>query len=91
MAPPREVVRGLDVNQPVYDVRTMEDLFQKRAVNNPNMVLQTVGTIGLNGPDTRHDGLGGLVAYTSGRRTREIGIRMAIGARRSSLLRMVMR
>jgi ABC-type antimicrobial peptide transport system permease subunit len=36
-------------------------------------------------------GLYGLVAYTAGRRTREIGIRMAIGAERSNVLQMVMR
>jgi len=36
-------------------------------------------------------GLYGLVSYTAGRQTREIGIRMAIGAQRSSVLRMVMR
>jgi len=36
-------------------------------------------------------GLYGLVAYAAGRRTREIGIRMAIGAPRISVLRMVMR
>jgi ABC-type antimicrobial peptide transport system permease subunit len=36
-------------------------------------------------------GLYGLVAYAAGRRTREIGIRMAIGAHRGSVLRMVMR
>jgi len=36
-------------------------------------------------------GLYGLVAYAAGRRTREIGIRMAIGAQRSTVLRMVMR
>jgi ABC-type antimicrobial peptide transport system permease subunit len=36
-------------------------------------------------------GLYGLVAYAAGRRTREIGIRMAIGAQRTTVLRMVMR
>jgi ABC-type antimicrobial peptide transport system permease subunit len=36
-------------------------------------------------------GLYGLVAYAAGRRTREIGIRMAIGAQRNTVLRMVMR
>ncbi len=36
-------------------------------------------------------GLYGLVAYAASRRTREIGIRMAIGAQRNTVLKMVMR
>jgi predicted permease len=89
VAPLRDVVRRLDPNQPIYDVRTMEDFFEKRAVRNPNMIVQTVGTMGLIGLILAAVGLYGLVAYTASRRTREIGIRMAIGAQRSSVLRMV--
>ena len=90
VAPLREVVRGLDPNQPIYDVRTMEDFFQKRAVKNPNLIVENVGAMGFIGLILALVGLYGLVAYTASRRTREIGIRMAIGAPRSSVLRMVM-
>jgi putative ABC transport system permease protein len=91
LAPLREVVRGLDANQPIFDVRTMEDLYQKRAVSNPNMIVQTVAAMGVVGLILSLVGLYGLVSYTAGRRTREIGIRMAIGAQRGNVLQMVMR
>jgi macrolide transport system ATP-binding/permease protein len=91
LAPLRQVVRGLDANQPIYDVRTMEDLYRVRAIANPNMIIETVGAMGLVGLILALVGLYGLVSYTAGRRTREIGIRMAIGAQRSSVLQMVMR
>ncbi len=90
VSPLREVVHGLDANQPIFDVRTMEDLYQTRAVSNPNMIIETVGALGLAALILALVGLYGLVAYTAGRRTREIGIRMAIGAERSTVLRMVM-
>lgn len=89
--PLREVVRRLDSNQPVYDVRVMEEYFQNRAMTGPNLIIQTVAAIGMMGLVLAMVGLYGLVAYSAGRRTREIGIRMAIGAQRSAVLRMVMR
>ena len=91
MAPVREAVRGLDSNQPIYDVHTMQDFFQQRAVKTPNMIVQTVGTMGLMGLLLAMVGLYGLVAYSVSRRTREFGIRMAIGAESRQVLRMVMR
>jgi predicted permease len=90
-APMREVVRSLDANQPIYNVRTMEELFRIRAVSTPNFIVQTVGAMGFMGLVLSVVGLYGLVAYTASRQTREIGIRLAIGAQRSSVLTMVMR
>ena len=90
-APLREVVRGLDVNQPIFNVRTMEELYRMRAVSVFNVLITMVGSMGLMGLGLAIVGLYGLVAYAATRRTREIGIRMAIGADRTTVLRMVLR
>lgn len=91
VTPLREVVRHLDASQPICDVRTMEDFYDMRAVRTPEMIVQTVGAMGLMGLVLAMVGLYGLVAYSVSRRTREIGIRMAIGADRTSVLGMVLR
>jgi predicted permease len=90
-APLREMVRGLDANQPIYDVRTYDDYYRYRAIKTPSLIVQTVAAMGVMGLVLAMVGLYGLVSYAAGRRTREIGIRMAIGAQRSSVLRLVMR
>jgi len=90
VAPLRAVVHSLDANQPIYDVRTFGDFYHMRAVSTPNLLIQTVAAMGIMGLVLALVGLYGLVAYSAGRRTREIGIRMAIGAQRASVLRMVM-
>ena len=87
----REVVRDLDVNMPIFSARTMEELYRMRAISIFNVLITTVGALGLMGLGLSIVGLYGLVAYAAGRRTREIGIRMAIGATERSVLRMVLR
>jgi macrolide transport system ATP-binding/permease protein len=91
VTPLRDVVRGLDANLPIYNVRTMEELYRMRAVSIFNVLVTIVGAMGLMGLGLSIVGLYGLVAYAASRRTREIGIRMAIGAGRASVLRMVLR
>jgi macrolide transport system ATP-binding/permease protein len=90
-APLREIVRGLDPSMPIYNVRTMERLFQMRATSIFNVLITLVGGMGLMGLALAIVGLYGLVAYAVSRRTREIGIRMAIGADRAVVLRMILR
>ena len=90
-APLREMVRGLDVSMPIFNVRTMEELYRMRAVSIFNVLVTTVGAMGLMGLGLSIVGLYGLVAYAASRRTREIGIRMALGATAPSVLRMVLR
>ena len=90
VTPLREVVRGLDANLPIYNVRTMEAFYRMRAVSIFHVLVSTVGALGLMGLGLSIVGLYGLVAYAASRRTREIGIRMAIGAGRATVLRMVL-
>jgi putative ABC transport system permease protein len=90
-APLREVVRSLDSNLPVYDVRTMGDFYLARAAQVYQVILQAVSSMGLMGMALAFAGLYGLMAYAVTVRTREIGIRMAIGANQGEVLVMVLR
>jgi putative ABC transport system permease protein len=89
--PLRQVVRGIDANLPVFGVKPFEEFYQFRAVSQPNLIIQTIGAMGLMGLLLAMVGLYGLVAYAASRRRREIGIRMAVGAGRGTVLRMVLR
>ncbi len=88
--PVREAVRALDPNMPILETRTYEDLYRYHAEEGPRVAIQMVGTMGLVGLLLAIAGLYGLIAYNVARRTREIGIRIAIGAQSSDVLRLVM-
>jgi predicted permease len=90
-APLRELVRRIDVNQPVYNVQTAADHYQRRAIAPRLMVSRTAGAMGVMGLTLALVGLYGLVTYSVARRTRELGIRMAIGATRWDVVKMVLR
>jgi predicted permease len=87
----RQAVKSLDPNMPIYGVRTMDDFYKQRAIKTGTIIMQTVGGLGLMGLLLAMVGLYGLVAYSVSRRTREIGIRMAIGADRTNVARMVLK
>ncbi len=87
----RDVVHALDPDMPAFDLRTMRTFYQLRAVATSTIVTQVVAGMGLMGLLLAVVGLYGLVAYSVSRRTREIAIRMAIGADRREVVWMVLR
>ncbi len=91
VAPLRNVVQALDRTQPIYNVRTMDEFYQMRTITIFNVIIGTIAAMGMMGLSLAIVGLYGLVAYATSRRTKEIGIRMAIGAGRNTVLRMVLR
>jgi putative ABC transport system permease protein len=89
--PMRELVGQLDGDLPISAVRTKEALYEMRAVRIFKVLITLIGGMGLMGLGLSIVGLYGLVAFTVSRRTREIGIRMAVGADRATVLRLVLR
>jgi predicted permease len=86
----RREVAGLDATIPVTSMRTMEDqiddsLSTKRIMSYLSAFFAALATL------LAAIGLYGVMAYTVARRTREIGIRVALGAGRGTLLNLVMR
>jgi predicted permease len=86
----KDVVRALDPNLPMMQTRAYEDFYLNQAVRGPRIAIEMVGSMGAAALLLTIAGLYGLVAYNVSRRTREIGIRMALGAGSSDVLRMVM-
>ena len=90
-APLRDVVRSLDVDQPIFGLQTVSSFFQWRVIGPHQRILRMVGAMGALGLVLTLVGLYGLVAYSAGRRTREIGIRRALGAGTGRVVWLVMR
>jgi ABC-type antimicrobial peptide transport system permease subunit len=86
----KDVVRRMDPNMSMLHTMTYEDMYLNRAIRGPAVAMMLVGAMGVVGLVLTVAGLYGLVAYNVSRRTREIGIRMALGAARGDVLRLMM-
>ncbi|HVL67781.1 MAG TPA: ABC transporter permease [Vicinamibacterales bacterium] len=83
-------VRELDPDLPLFDVRTIAEHLEL-SVFLPRIAGSILAIFGLLAVTLAVVGLYGLVALVAAQRTREIGIRMALGATRGDVLRLVLR
>lgn len=92
IAPVQNEVRALDPNMPVSDVETMR---HSLSGGNGFFIFQVgailAAAIGLLGLTLAVVGVYGVVSFAASQRTHEIGIRMALGANRRDILRLVLR
>jgi len=86
----RKRVHNLDANLPVFNMISLEKQVEDSLVTE-RLVATLSSVFGFLATLLASIGLYGVMAYTVARRTREIGIRMAIGAARTDVLWLVMR
>jgi predicted permease len=86
----QRVVHDLDANVPVYNLRTLAHQIDQSLLND-RLVATLSAAFGVLATLLAVIGLYGVMAFTVARRTREIGVRMALGAVPGDVVRMVMR
>jgi putative ABC transport system permease protein len=88
--PVREVVRSIDRELPLAQVRTMDDLVSE-SLGRTRLSTTLFSLFGALGLLLAAVGIYGVTSYTVQQRRHEIGIRMALGARPGTVVRMVVR
>jgi predicted permease len=86
----RAKVREMDANLPIYAMRTMETQISN-SLSTERMIASLSTVFGFVATVLAIIGLYGVMSYSVAQRTREIGIRMALGAEQGKVIGMVMR
>lgn len=86
----RRVVGSLDASLPIAQLQSMDDAFAT-AVARPHVLAELLGTFATIALLLAAVGTYGVLAYSIAERSREIGIRIALGANAQNVLRMVLR
>jgi putative ABC transport system permease protein len=85
----REVVAQVDADLPLSDLMSMPTVIARQGAGD-KFFSHALGSFGVLALILAAIGIYGLVAYSVGQRTQEIGIRMAVGAKNFDIVRMVL-
>lgn len=86
----RRAFAQLDPELPLTRVMSMENVIERERNGNP-LFIRLLSTFALLALILAAIGIYGLIAYSVGQRTHEIGIRIALGAKKSDILQMILR
>ena len=87
-SPVRGVITSIDKDQPAFDIKTMDQVFSE-SVAKTRLIVLLFGVFSVLALLLATIGIYGVIAYSVAQRTHEIGIRLAMGAQRRDVLRMI--
>jgi len=86
----RGIIRGMDADVPAYDMTTVPEVI-RRWLTDDRVLAWFLAVLALLASSPAGIGLYGVMCFSVARRTREIGVRMALGTEAPMIIRLVIR